>query len=78
MQGLLTQAFWTLKMEALSSSKMSVAINHSSQHHIPKDLNLHQQCCENLKSHTVVKFLDVIQIFIPNPFILNCMGKLMD
>jgi len=77
MQGLLTQAFWSLKMEASSSYKMSVAINHSSQHHIPKDLNLHQQCRENLKSHTAVKFLDVIHIFIPNPFLLNCMGKLI-
>jgi hypothetical protein len=42
MQGLLTQAFWTLKMEAPSSSKMSVAITHSSQHHIPEDMNLQQ------------------------------------
>jgi hypothetical protein len=60
MQGLLTQAFWTLKMEESSSSKMSVAINHSSQHHIPEDSNLHQQCCEKLESCIVVKFLDVI------------------
>jgi hypothetical protein len=43
----------TLKMETLHFSKMSVTI-YKGTHNIPVYLNLHQHCCENLKSHKEV------------------------
>jgi hypothetical protein len=39
------------KMEAASSSEMSVTNYQSTQCHIPTDFNVNQQICENLKPH---------------------------
>lgn len=40
-----------LTMNSLRFVETSVTIHHPTQHKIPEDLNLQQQCCENFKSH---------------------------
>jgi hypothetical protein len=46
----LTRGYFTLKMEAIRSSRTSVH-TRSTLRHIPEDGVLHSHCCENLKSY---------------------------
>jgi len=41
-------------MEVEGSSKMFLAIYWLTWHHVPKDCNLHQSSCENLRSHVAI------------------------
>jgi hypothetical protein len=41
-----------LQMHALQSFQMSQTTCFANKCHIQEDLNLQQDCCENLKSHT--------------------------
>jgi hypothetical protein len=46
----------TLKMEAVCSSETLVETQRTTSRHIPDDNTLHNHCCENLKSYTVLLF----------------------
>ena len=41
-----------LKLQGLTVSQTLLTIYQSAWHHIPQEWNLHQHCCENLKSWT--------------------------
>jgi len=44
--------------EISCSSETSVIIYQSTQRDIPEDLNLRQDCCENLKSDNSITLVD--------------------
>jgi hypothetical protein len=48
-----SRIFFTLKLEAIRFSKMSVKAG-TTQRHIPEDDILHSRRCGNLKSYTVI------------------------
>ena len=54
-----TAVIFLLEDEGTTSLQMLRSINSASQCHVPKDLNLQQHWCENLKFHT-----EVIQCFL--------------
>jgi hypothetical protein len=74
----------TLKMEATFSSKTSVDFQRTTRRYIPEDSTLHDQSCENLKSHeayvcpltkNIITHLFLIFIYI-FPLIRNFLLKI--
>jgi hypothetical protein len=49
--GLHCSAYSTLKIEAICSSKTSVDFQRTTQRYIPKQSNLHNHRCENLRPY---------------------------
>jgi hypothetical protein len=43
--------FSTLKIEVTYFSEMSIGFQQTTRRHIPEDISLHNQRCENLKSN---------------------------
>jgi hypothetical protein len=54
----------TLKMEALCSSKTSVATQRTTRRHIPEDDTLHNHRCENLKFYLHNSVLSSLTPFV--------------
>jgi hypothetical protein len=51
--------FFTLKMEALCSSEMSLDFQQTAQHYIPEDRTLPNHCSENLKSYKIISIFQI-------------------
>jgi hypothetical protein len=56
-------AYTTLKMEAIYFSETSVNCQRTTQRYIPAYRTLHNHCCANLKSYTVLAIVCKIHIF---------------
>jgi hypothetical protein len=53
--------YLTLKMVATCYFKTSVGFQQATQHYIPEDRVLHNDCCKNLNSYEQVKFVGTIK-----------------